>query len=66
MCPNPSEICRLGTCYDPQVFMPDAGTGELVTTGGGGGCDAGGGGSAGALAGLLLGLGLVLARRRQS
>ncbi|HWO26138.1 MAG TPA: MopE-related protein [Kofleriaceae bacterium] len=66
-CPEPGQVCKLGTCYDPQVFTPDAGTGELVTTGGGGGgCSAGGGSSGGALAGLGLVLGLLLARRRRS
>ncbi|HSK03183.1 MAG TPA: MopE-related protein [Kofleriaceae bacterium] len=60
MCPEPGQICKLGTCYDPGAFRPDAGS-EYVTTGGGGGCSAGGGG-AGLLVGLL-GLGLALARR---
>jgi putative metal-binding protein len=62
-CPDPSQVCKLGTCYDPNDFMPflpDAGPEVHVTTGGSG-CDTGGGG-----AGLLLGLALLLVRRRRS
>jgi len=62
-CPDSGEVCKGGTCYDPNSFLPDAGVEEHVTTGGGGGCSTGGGG-----AGLLVGLlSLVrgLARRRR-
>ena len=59
MCPNAGEVCKLGTCYDPKDFQPDAGVEEYVTTGGGGGCAAGGG------AGLAAALALLLARRRR-
>jgi uncharacterized protein (TIGR03382 family) len=64
-CPEPGQICKLGTCYDPSVFAPDAGHPELVTTGGGGGCGAAGGDASG-LAALALILGLALSRRRRS
>jgi uncharacterized protein (TIGR03382 family) len=61
ICPNPGEICRGGSCYDPDVFQPDAGDEAHVTVGGGGGCNTTGGGG--------LGLGLVLllslSRRRR-
>ena len=60
-CPNPGEVCRGGTCYDPQDLLPDAGTGAHVTVGGGGGCSTGGGGS-----GLLLALALLFLRRRRA
>ena len=62
-CPNPSDVCKGGTCYDPNDFLPDAGTEEHVTTGGGGGCDAGGGSGGVLLLGLALGA-LVTRRRR--
>ncbi len=64
MCPSPDEICKLGTCYDPADFRPDAGTEEYVTTGGGGGCGTSGG--TGGVVALALGLGLALLRRRRS
>jgi uncharacterized protein (TIGR03382 family) len=56
------ELCRGGTCFDKDDFLPDAGVEQHVTTGGGGGCNTNGdaGGS------LLLGVGLVwLLRRRR-
>jgi uncharacterized protein (TIGR03382 family) len=62
-CPNPADVCKGGTCYDPNDFLPDAGMEEHVTTGGGGGCDAGGSSSGVLLLGLALGA-LVTRRRR--
>jgi len=62
-CPNPADVCKGGTCYDPNDFLPDAGMEEHVTTGGGGGCDAGGSSSSVLLLGLALGA-LVTRRRR--
>ncbi|HWU90067.1 MAG TPA: MopE-related protein, partial [Kofleriaceae bacterium] len=59
MCPAAGEVCKLGTCYDPKDFQPDAGVEEYVTTGGGGGCAAGGG------AGIAAALALLFARRRR-
>ena len=56
------EVCKGGTCFDVQMFLPDAGVDVFVTTGGGGGCAAGGEGSGLALAGLGL-IGLVRRRR---
>jgi uncharacterized protein (TIGR03382 family) len=60
VCPDPGDVCKGGTCYDPASFLPDAGKEERVTTGGGGGCNAGGD------AGLLLGLAALLLRRRRT
>jgi hypothetical protein len=60
-CPGAGEVCRGGTCYDPDSFLPDAGNTAHVTVGGGGGCSTTGGG-----AGLLLALGLLLVRRRRT
>ncbi len=60
VCPNPNEICKAGTCYDPSTFLPDAGVEQHVTTGGGGGCSTTGGG-----AGLLVGLAVLFTRRRR-
>ncbi len=57
------EVCKGGTCFDVQMFLPDAGVDVFVTTGGGGGCNAGHGGGAGG--GALLALGLVLLGRRR-
>jgi uncharacterized protein (TIGR03382 family) len=57
------EVCRGGTCFDKNDFLPDAGTEQRVTTGGGGGCSTNGdaGGS------LLVGVGLLwLVRRRRA
>ncbi len=56
------EVCKGGTCFDKNDFLPDAGIEQHVTTGGGGGCSTSGGESS-----LLLGLGLVwlLGRRRR-
>ena len=62
-CPNPADVCKGGTCYDPNDFLPDAGMEEHVTTGGGGGCNAGGESSGVLLLGLALGA-LVTRRRR--
>jgi len=59
-CPSPDQICRGGTCFDPNDFLPDAGIEDKVTAGGGG-CNTGG--DAGGF-GLLLGLGALLMRRR--
>jgi hypothetical protein len=61
MCPNPGEVCRGGSCFNPQDFLPDAGEEVHVTTGGGGGCNTGAGG-----AGVLIGLALLLLRRREN
>ena len=58
-CPNPGEVCRGGSCFNPQDFLPDAGAETHVTTGGGGGCSTTGSG-----AGLLVGLALLLRRRK--
>ncbi len=59
-CPNAGEVCKGGTCYDPNDFLPDAGVEDRVTTGGGGGCSTSGDG------GVLIGLALVgLLRRRR-
>jgi hypothetical protein len=63
MCPSPGEVCKLGTCYDPKDFQPDAGTEEYVTTGGGGGCGAAGGGAGGGA--LAVALALLFMRRRR-
>ena len=59
-CPNDGEVCRGGTCVDPDTLRPDAAGESHVTVGGGGGCSTTGGGS-----GLLLALGLLLAGRRR-
>jgi hypothetical protein len=62
-CPD-DDVCKLGTCYDPASFQPDAaGPPELVGTGGGGGCATGGKG--GALSALGLALAALLARPRR-
>ncbi len=57
-CPSPAQICRGGTCYDPEDLGPDGGVEVKVTAGGGGGCNTGG------EAGLLIGLAFLLRRRR--
>ncbi len=59
-CPDPSEVCRGGSCFNPQDFLPDAGEETHVTTGGGGGCSTSGGS-----AGVLVGIALLLVRRRR-
>jgi len=59
-CPHVGEVCRGGSCFDPEDFRPDAANAVHVTVGGGG-CSTGGGGS-----GLLLALGLLLVRRRRA
>jgi MYXO-CTERM domain-containing protein len=68
-CPGAGQICRNGSCYDPEEVTPDAGPGtpdarpiEYVAPGGGGGCSAGDG--AGAALALVI-LGLALSRRRR-
>ncbi|MEO8699702.1 MAG: MopE-related protein [Kofleriaceae bacterium] len=60
-CPNPTDVCRGGSCFDPADFLPDAGVAVVVTTGGGGGCATSDGG-AGV---LLVGFVLLLRRRRR-
>jgi uncharacterized protein (TIGR03382 family) len=55
------EVCKGGTCYDRNDFLPDAGVEQHVTTGGGGGCS-----TTGETSSVLVGLGLVwLLRRRR-
>ncbi|HUS30996.1 MAG TPA: MopE-related protein [Kofleriaceae bacterium] len=61
-CPNADEVCRGGTCLDPDSLRPDAAGEAHVTVGGGGGCDTTGGGSTG----VLLALALMVARRRRA
>jgi hypothetical protein len=65
VCPSAGEVCKLGTCFDPASFQPDAGVDEYVTAGGGGGCAAGGAGSGGSLLAGLLGFLIVLMRGRR-
>jgi MYXO-CTERM domain-containing protein len=60
MCPDPTQVCRGGTCYDPSAFLPDAGVETHVTVGGGG-CNTSGGDTSV----LLLGLALLGLRRRK-
>jgi uncharacterized protein (TIGR03382 family) len=60
MCPTADQVCKGGTCYNPDEFLPDAGVDQHVTVGGGGGCNTTGGDS-----GLILGLALLLVRRRR-
>ncbi|HEX7701035.1 MAG TPA: MYXO-CTERM sorting domain-containing protein, partial [Kofleriaceae bacterium] len=60
MCPDPSQVCKGGTCYDPSSFLPDSGIESHVTVGGGG-CNTSGDGTS---ALFVLGFGLVLWRRR--
>ncbi len=62
MCPDPTDVCLLGDCYDPSTFAPDAGVPIVVTTGGGGGGGCATGGSDVGF-GALLAL-LALRRRR--
>jgi uncharacterized protein (TIGR03382 family) len=59
-CPNEGEVCKGGTCLDPDTLQVDAANEAHVTVGGGGGCSTTGGTS-----GLLVGLALLLARRRR-
>jgi MYXO-CTERM domain-containing protein len=59
-CPSPDQVCKGGTCFDPEDLGPDGGVETRVTAGGGGGCSTGGD------AGLvLLGLALLFVRRRR-
>ncbi|MBA3396234.1 MAG: hypothetical protein H0T89_26625 [Deltaproteobacteria bacterium] len=60
-CPDPSEVCKAGTCVDPQSLLPDAAPEIRVTTGGGGGCNT----SSGQGLGLLFGLALLAGARRR-
>ena len=57
-CPNADEVCRGGTCLDPDDLRPDAAGEAHVTVGGGGGCSTSGDGSW-----VLVGLALLLGRR---
>jgi uncharacterized protein (TIGR03382 family) len=61
-CPNDGEICRGGTCLDPDDLRPDAAGAAHVTVGGGGGCSTSGGTSTTV---VLVGLALLLTRRRR-
>ncbi len=61
-CPSPDQICKGGTCYNPDQFLPDAGASAHVTVGGGG-CNTTGG-DATWLFGLALLLGRVRRRRQ--
>ena len=61
VCPNEGEVCRGGTCVDPDDFRPDAAGAAHVTVGGGGGCSTTDG--SGGL--FVIGLALLLARRRR-
>jgi uncharacterized protein (TIGR03382 family) len=62
-CPNPEDICRGGSCIDPDSLRPDAAGEAHVTVGGGGGCSTTGNSSTGVLLALAL---LVIRRRRVS
>ena len=66
-CPNDGEVCRGGTCIDPDDLRPDAAGEAHVTVGGGGGCNTTGGSSDfGPLAGLFAAMiGLAAKRRRR-
>jgi uncharacterized protein (TIGR03382 family) len=59
-CPGEGEVCRGGTCVDPDDLRPDAAGAAHVTVGGGGGCSTTGSGT-----GLLVGLALLATRRRR-
>jgi len=61
MCPSADQVCKGGTCYNPDQFLPDAGVDTHVTVGGGGGCSTTGTSDGG----FLLGLALLLVRRRR-
>jgi len=63
MCPSPDQVCKGGTCYNPDQFLPDAGIEQHVTVGGGG-CNTSGG-DATWLFGLVLLVPRVRRRRRQ-
>ncbi len=63
-CPNAGEVCRGGTCLDPDTLQVDAAGESHVTVGGGGGCNTSGSGN-----GILLALGalgLFITRRRRT
>lgn len=60
-CPGAGQICRGGTCLDPETLQPDAGDESHVTVGGGGGCNTSGNSSTG----LLLALALLMIRRKR-
>ncbi|CAN5534790.1 hypothetical protein BH11MYX1_BH11MYX1_10660 [soil metagenome] len=61
-CPDPTQVCKGGTCYDPTSFLPDAGVTSHVTVGGGG-CNTTDNTSG---VGLLLGMAVFALRRRRS
>jgi uncharacterized protein (TIGR03382 family) len=61
MCPSPDQVCKGGTCYNPDQFLPDAGIDQHVTVGGGG-CSTSGGDASGA---VFFGLALLVVRRRR-
>ncbi|MBV8761116.1 MAG: hypothetical protein JO257_27720 [Deltaproteobacteria bacterium] len=58
-CPSPDQVCKGGTCYNPDQFLPDAGIEQHVTVGGGG-CNTTGGDAT-----WLVGVALLLVRRRR-
>lgn len=59
MCPSPDQVCKGGTCYNPDQFLPDAGIDQHVTVGGGG-CNTSGGDVT-----WIFGLALLAVRRRR-
>jgi uncharacterized protein (TIGR03382 family) len=63
VCPNATDTCRGGSCFDEDSLRPDAAGEAHVTVGGGGGCSTTGGTGG---VGLLLALGLLLMRRRRT
>ncbi len=63
MCPDPTDVCVLGDCFDPSTFAPDAGEPIVVTTGGGGG---GGCATGGSDVGFGVMLALMALRRRRT
>jgi uncharacterized protein (TIGR03382 family) len=60
-CPEADQICRGGTCINPDTLQPDGGDEAHVTVGGGGGCNTTGNSSTG----LLLALALLVIRRKR-
>lgn len=60
-CPSEDQICRGGTCINPDSLQPDGGDEAHVTVGGGGGCNTTGNSSTG----LLLALALLVIRRKR-
>jgi uncharacterized protein (TIGR03382 family) len=59
MCPSSDQICKGGTCYNPDHFLPDAGIDQHVTVGGGG-CSTTGGDAT-----WFFGLALLLGKHRR-